>query len=177
MDMMQPPKKNNSVNVKRIALLGMLFALAIVLSIIEGFIPVPVPVPGVRLGLANIVIMFALFQLNKRDALGIAVLKAGFVAATRGAVAGALSLTGGLFAFFAMVLVLVLLKEKTTYLFISIVGAVFHNIGQIFMASLILDTFLWPYLPVLLLSGIVTGFATSVLLKLTSPVFQKLHIK
>ncbi|HMM33085.1 MAG TPA: Gx transporter family protein, partial [Clostridia bacterium] len=107
MNITSSPKKNKSVNVKRIALLGMLFALAIVLSIIEGFIPVPVPVPGVRLGLANIVIMFALFQLSKRDALGLVVLKAGFVAATRGAVAGALSLTGGLFAFFAMVLVLV----------------------------------------------------------------------
>lgn len=170
-------KNRKTVDAKRIALLGVLFALAIVLSIIEGFIPIPIPVPGVRLGLANIVVMFALFQLNKRDALGLTILKAGFVAVTRGAVAGALSFSGGLFALGIMALLLVALKEKTTYLLISIAGAVFHNIGQILAASVILEIFLWPYLPVLLLSGIVTGFATSVLLKLTSPVFLRLHVK
>ncbi|MCE5236321.1 MAG: Gx transporter family protein [Clostridiaceae bacterium] len=162
--------------VKRIALMGVLFALAIVLSIVEGFIPVPVPVPGVRLGLANIVIMFALLQLRKRDALALVVLKAAFVAATRGAIAGALSLSGGFLAFCAMALVLRLKKERVTYLLISVMGAIFHNVGQILTASLILDTLLWPYFPVLLLSGIATGFATSVLLKLASPAFQKSHL-
>lgn len=169
-------KPAKTAYVKRIALMGMLFALCIVLSVIEGYIPVPVPVPGVRLGLANIVVMFALIMLRKRDALGLVVLKALFVAATRGAVAGALSLSGGFLAFCAMALVLGLRKEKATYLLIGISGAVFHNLGQILAASAILDTFLWPYLPVLLLSGIATGFATSVLLKLTSPVFPRLHL-
>jgi heptaprenyl diphosphate synthase len=170
-------KKRDTAYVKRLALMGVLFALAVVLSIIEGFIPVPVPVPGVRLGLANIVVMFALLQLRKRDALALVVLKALFAAATRGAVAGALSLSGGFLSFCVMALILTFRSEKSTYLLISVTGAVFHNIGQILTASLILDTFLWPYFPVLLLSGIVTGFATSVLLKLTSPAFQRLHLK
>ncbi len=170
-------KTPKAAGAKRIALLGMLFALAMVLSVVEGFIPVPAPVPGVRLGLANIVVMFALLQLGWRDALGLTLLKAGFVAITRGAVAGALSLAGGAFAFCVMALVLALARDKTTYLLLSVSGAVFHNVGQLLMASLILGTFLWPYFPILLLSGIVTGFATSVLLKLTAPAFGRLHLK
>ncbi len=161
---------------KRVALLGVLFALALVLSLIEGMIPVPVPIPGVRLGLANIVVMFALLRLKKRDALLLTVLKAGFALATRGVTAGLMSLAGGTLAFFVMLAVMLLLKEKNTYLLFGVAGAVFHNIGQIWMASLLLDTLLWPYLPVLLLSGIVTGFVTSVLLKLTSPAFSRLHL-
>lgn len=161
----------------RTALLGVLFALSIVLSLIEGMFPLPVPVPGIRLGLANIVVMFALFQLRRRDALLLTLLKAGFAAATRGAVAGAMSLAGGLCAFCAMLLLLLLFKEENTYLIISIAGAVCHNIGQILAASLLLDTLLWPYLPLLLLAGIATGIVTSVLLKLTMPAFLRLHIK
>ena len=121
--------------------------------------------------------MFALLNLKKRDALFIAILKAVFVLITRGTVAGLLSLTGGLLALGVMTLILLLSKEKATYLLISISGAVFHNLGQIAAASVILRTFLWPYLPVLLFSGIVTGFATSILLKLTAPVFLRLRLK
>jgi heptaprenyl diphosphate synthase len=161
---------------KRIALLGLLFALAMVLSLVESMIPIPGP-PGIRLGLSNIVVMFALLNLKKRDALSIAVLKALFVMLTRGTVAGALSLSGGLLALGVMTLLLVLSKEKATYLLISVSGAVFHNIGQITAASVIMRTFFWPYLPVLVFSGIVTGIATSILLKLTSPVFLRLRPK
>lgn len=160
---------------KRITLLGLLFALAIVLSIIEGLFPMPVPVPGIRLGLANIVVMFALFCLKRSDALILVILKAVFVAATRGAIAGFLSLSGGLLALGIMVLLLILMKDKSTYLLISISGAVFHNLGQIAAASLILKTALLYYLPVLIISGLITGFATSILLKITSPVFLRLH--
>jgi heptaprenyl diphosphate synthase len=161
----------------RVAMLGLLFALALVLSIIEGLFPLPVPVPGIRLGLANIVVMYALFYLRKRDALTLVVLKAVFAAATRGTVAGALSLSGGIAALAIMILLLLLLKDKSTYLPVSASGAVFFNIGQIAAASVILETALWIYLPVLIVSGIVTGFATSILLKLTSPVLSRLRLK
>jgi heptaprenyl diphosphate synthase len=170
-------RKRKFVDVGRVALLGLLFALALVLSVLESFFPLPVPAPGIRLGLANIVVMFALFHLKKRDALALVVLKAVFVAATRGTVAGLLSLSGGLLALGIMTLLLLLMKDKSTYLLISIAGAVFHNLGQITAASIILETALWIYLPVLILAGIVTGFATSILLKMTSPVFLRLRLK
>lgn len=177
MDRHSSKNSKKPVDVKRIALLGLLFALAIVLSIVESIMPIPAPVPGIRLGLSNIVIMFALLNLKKRDALALAILKAAFAAATRGTVAGLLSLSGGLFALGIMTLLLILMKDKSTYLLISIAGAVFHNIGQIAAASIILKTALWVYLPVLLISGIITGFATSILLKLTSPAFLRLRLK
>jgi heptaprenyl diphosphate synthase len=169
-------EKRTTGQTSRITLLGLLFALAMVLSVLEGLFPVPVPIPGVRLGLANIVVMFALLYLKKADALTLVVLKSIFVASTRGLVAGMLSLTGGLFALGIMVLILLLRKDKSTLLLISVAGAVFHNLGQITAASFIMETVLWVYLPVLLLSGIVTGFATSMMLKMTSPVFLKLHL-
>lgn len=176
--MKQNKNTQNSISAKtrRIALLGMLFALAIVLSILENFLPVPTAIPGIRLGLSNIVVMFALFNLQKRDALAIAVLKSVFVLITRGTIAGILSLCGGLLSLGIMILLLFLFADKITYLVISIVGAVFHNIGQIAAASIILQTLLWVYLPVLLISGIITGFATSILLKLISPVFLRLRL-
>jgi len=167
--------KRKSVGSRHLTLLGLLFALAIVLSIIESLLPIPIPVPGIRLGLANIVVMFALIFLKRNDALILVILKAVFVAATRGMVAGALSLAGGIFALAIMVLLLLVFKDRCTFLLLSISGAVFHNLGQITAASLILGTTLWIYLPVLILSGLVTGFATSILLKITSPVFLRLH--
>lgn len=170
-------QNEKSVNTRRIALIGMLFALAIVLSIVESLFPIPAPLPGIRLGLSNIVVMFALFNLQKRDAFAIAVLKAVFVLTTRGTVAGILSLSGGLFSLGIMILLLILFKDKITYLMISIFGAVFHNIGQIAAASIILETLLWIYLPILLVSAIITGFATSLLLKAISPVFLRLRLK
>ncbi len=173
----KPDARHITSDAKRIAMLGLLFALAIVLSIVEGLLPIPAPIPGIRLGLSNIVVMFALFYLRRRDALALAFLKAVFAAATRGTVAGLLSLSGGLIALGIMILLLLLRRDKSTYLLISIAGAVFHNIGQIAAASIILETALWIYLPVLILSGIVTGFATSILLKLTSPVFLRLRLR
>jgi heptaprenyl diphosphate synthase len=170
-----PSSKHRTDQTRRITLLGLLFALAMVLSVLESLFPVPVPVPGVRLGLANIVVMFALFYLRRRDALTLVVLKAVFIAATRGVVAGTLSFSGGLCALGVMVLLLTM-NDKTTILLISILGAIFHNLGQIAAASAIMETVLWIYLPTLTLSGIVTGFATSVMLKMTSSAFQGLHL-
>lgn len=169
--------KSKKINIKRIALLGLLFALAVVLSVLENLIPIPIPVPGIRLGLSNIVIMFALFNLNKRDALTLALMKSTFVLTTRGPIAAIMSLSGGLCALTIMILVVLIFKNRSTYLSVSVAGAVFHNIGQITAASVIMQTFLWPYLPLLLISGLVTGIATSILLKLTSSAFKRLHLK
>lgn len=165
----------NPIDVKQIALTGMLFALAVVLSFVESMIPIPGPVPGIKLGLSNIVIMFSLFFLKKRSAFIIAILKSLFVFITRGFVAAVLSLCGGLFSLGIMLLLLLLFKNKISHLLISVSGALFHNIGQISAASVILGTPLWFYLPILIFTGILAGFATSVLLKVSIPVFLKLR--
>jgi heptaprenyl diphosphate synthase len=169
-------RKINTDKIKHIALTAMLFALALVLSLVESVIPIPAPVPGIRLGLSNIVVMFTLFFLKWRSAFAVAALKSLFVFITRGAVAGTLSLSGGILSLLAMVFLLLTSKNRLSWLLISISGAVFHNIGQISAASIILGTPLWFYLPFLLLFGIIAGSVTSVLLKVSIPVFKKLNI-
>lgn len=166
-------------NTKGLVLSGLLFAIAIVLSIAENSLPsIFIAVPGVKLGLSNIAVMYALFFLKKRQAFSIAILKAIFVFITRGLVAGFLSFSGGILSLIIMSMIIIVFKEKVSYLLISIVGAVAHNIGQIFAISVILtQVYIWAYLPVLLITGVLAGIATSTLLKFILPAFKKLGLK
>lgn len=166
-----------SSGARRIALTGLLFALMLVLSVVENSIPLPMPVPGVRLGLANIVVMYSLFFMNRSTAVQLAILKAGFAFLTRGAVAAFLSLCGGLLSVLVMVLLFALWKEKLSVFMASVVGAVFHNVGQLLGASAVYtNLFLWAYLPVLLVAGIAAGAATSTLLRVTLPALKRLDL-
>ncbi|MEG2512318.1 MAG: Gx transporter family protein [Acetivibrio sp.] len=166
-----------SSKTKQMVLTAMLFATAMVLSILEGMLPLPIPVPGVRFGLSNIVVMYALFFLNKREAFSIAILKGVFAALTRGVVAGFLSMAGGIFALLAMSLFMTVWKEKGSYFFYSMIGAVSHNIGQFAAISIIYTNMaLIYYLPVLLVSGMAAGLVTSILLKFILPALQKLNL-
>lgn len=160
---------------KNVALSGLLFALALALSFIESTIaPLLGLMPGIKIGLANVVVMYALFFMGTRQALLLVVLKAFFVFLTRGAVAGFLSLSGGLLSLFIMVL-LQHLPVKPTYFILSVCGAVFHNMGQLIAASLVLSSaFALGYAPVLLISGLVMGAVTSLSLKAVLPALQKL---
>lgn len=164
---------------KFMVLTALLFAVAIVLSIVENTLPpLPIAVPGVKLGLSNIAVMYALFFLGKRQAFAIAVLKALFVFITRGAIAAFLSLSGGILSLTIMILLMILFKEKISYLMISIFGSVFHNIGQFIAITFIYTSmYIWAYLPILLISGVIAGVATSTLLRFTFPAFKKLGLK
>lgn len=168
--------EGNIGKTKQIVLTGLFFAVALVLSIMENMLPpVPMPVPGVKFGLSNIAVMFALFFMAKGQAYTIAVLKALFVVMTRGAIAGLLSLCGGLLSLTVMVLLLLLFKDRISYLAISIAGAIAHNLGQFIAITLIYTGFyMVAYLPVLLISGVVAGFVTATLLRFILPAFKKL---
>ena len=157
-------------------LTGLIFALAIILSFVENALPpVPVPVPGIKLGLSNIAVMVALFFLGKSRAIMIAILKAAFVFMMKGGIAGFLSLSGGLLSLAVMVLLMFLWKDKISYLIVSVLGAVFHNAGQFIAVSFVFtELFLWAYLPVLLLAGVIAGILTSILLKSILPAFKRL---
>jgi heptaprenyl diphosphate synthase len=161
---------------RALTLTALLFALALVLSIVESsFPPLFTAAPGIKLGLSNIVVMYALFFLNKKQAFLIAILKAVFVYVTRGMVAGILSLCGGTLSLLVMILLMILFKEKVSYLVLSIFGALFHNIGQLAAVSFIYTSiYLWVYLPVLMVSGVIAGIATSTLLRFILPAFKRL---
>ena len=171
-----PRAETKSQNqIKRTALIGLLFALAVILSLVESLVPIPAPV-GVRLGLSNIVVMYSLFFLRGRDALIVAILKSFFVMMTRGTIAGLLSLCGGLFSLGIMMLFLFVFRKRVSFLIISVFGALFHNLGQILAGSIILGSALWYYFPVLIFSGLIAGIATSFLLKVSIPALEKLYI-
>ncbi len=163
---------------RNVALTGMLFALAIVLSFIEGLLsPMLGLPPGVKLGLSNIVVMFALFYLGKPQAFFIVILKSGFAMLTRGVIAGILSLSGGLLSCLVLVL-LSLIPFKITLLVFSVTGAIMHNIGQLIALRFVVtgSAYTIYYLPVLLVSGLVMGSITSVSLNAVMPALKKLGI-
>lgn len=171
--------KKNEKNKKRaaaVALAGMLFALACVMSLLENLIMIST-MPGIKLGLANIVVMYALFFIGKKYALLLVLLKAAFNAAVMGVTAGAISLSGGLISLAAIILTMTLTKNKASYLFLSVIGAVFHNMGQLLVAAALLRfSITLYYAPVLIIAGIVVGALTAGVLKIIMPALAKLNI-
>lgn len=144
----------------KVSLMGLLFALAMTFSYLESMIVIPGMPPGIRLGLSNLVTMYCVFFLGKAVGYTMAALKSLFVLLTRGAVAGMLSLCGGLLSVTAILLADFLSKKQLHYLSLSVVGAVFHNIGQLIAARFLVNVFLYYYIPVLILAGLLVGIMT-----------------
>ena len=158
----------------RVARIGMFVALAFVLSYIEAMIPFHVGIQGVKLGLANVVVMVALYCLGEKEAFGISMVRILLTGLTFGSVASMIySLGGGLLSFGVMVLAKKTKKLSNTQ--VSVLGGIFHNVGQIIVAMIVLETkaFLY-YLPVLLISGVVAGVVIGILGSIISGRIRKL---
>lgn len=141
------------------ALCGVLFSLALVLGFFESMLSTALLLPpGVRLGLSNVVVLFALLALGKKSALALLLLKSLFAFLTRGAVAGILSLAGGGLSVLGMVLLLLL---PISLRLLSMLGGILHSVGQLVAASWILGSgAVFYYLPLLLLTGAAAGLLT-----------------
>lgn len=164
----------NFSKAKYLSYMAMLLTLIVVLSIFESMLP-PFPFlpPGVKIGLANIVTMYTLFYLGKKEAFFLNIAKGLFVLITRGFTAGVLSLCGGMLSIFIIILLSLIFKEKISYLVLSIMGAIFHNLGQLIAVSILLNNkYTLYYLPILLISGIIMGSVTGILLKTLLPVLS-----
>lgn len=151
---MRRRKKNkNTGRTKKIALGGILTALAMIFSYIESLIPIP----GVKLGIANIAIISVLYLLGSGQALLVNLLRITLTAVLFGNFNSFLfSMAGGMLS----LLVMVILKKSGHFSIVgvSVAGGVFHNVGQITAAVFLMDTTaIYYYLPVLLIFGIVTG--------------------
>ena len=142
---------------RKLTTLGLSVALALILSYVESLLPPLVAVPGVKVGLCNIVILFLLYRFGWKEAAAVsgirlvltAALFTGFAAFFYGLSGAVLSLLGA-----------ALLKRSDRFspLGVSAAGGVLHNLGQIALAALILDSgYIFAYLPVLLLSGTLAG--------------------
>ena len=148
--------------IKKIPLLGLMLAIILVLTTLEATLTPLLPL-HTKPGLANVVVMFCLFSLGRREAVLLNVLKSLFVLITRGPMAGLLSLCGGLLS---IAVIIALSSKKQSYSFISVSGAVTHNLGQVTIAAIIMSTpLIFYYLPTLIISGLLTGLLTATLLK------------
>ena len=149
------PDKKGGRNVARI---GVLLSLALVFGIVESFLP-DIIVPGVRLGLANVVILFVLYVYGFKVGLGVALGKALLVSLLRGSflsMGGLMALMGTLLSFFGMALLRALWK-RCSPVGVSIFGSLLHIIGQILVGVLYVGTPIVGYLVYLLPIGFVTG--------------------
>ena len=157
------------MNMKRkTALYGLMIALAFIFSYIESLLPV-VGIPGVKLGLANLVVLVTLVLLRPRDALAISCLRILLVGFTFGSPASMIySLAGGLVSLGVMALCR--RTGKFSVLGVSIAGGVSHNLAQLAVAAAVLRTpqIVW-YLPILLLSGLLTGALIGIVTRLCLP--------
>ena len=147
----------------KIAYRGVFLALALVCSYVESLIPISFGIPGVKLGLTNIVVILMLYTIGAKDAILISVLRiilAGFMFGNAFSII--YSLAGGILSF----VVMLLLKNtgKLKILSISTAGGISHNVGQLIVAALVVENYnILFYVPVLIIAGIITGFLIGLL--------------
>lgn len=141
----------------KVAYFGVFTTLALIFSYVETLIPIQFGIPGVKLGLANLIIVIALYRMKLSEAYLLSIVRvllAGFIFGNYFSII--YSLAGGLLS----LTVMALLRKKGGFsvIGVSIAGGVFHNIGQLIVASVIVETFsVMYYVPVLLIAGLVTG--------------------
>lgn len=142
---------------KKIAKMGIFVALAMIFTYVELLIPINIGVSGIKLGLANLVVVTGLYLFKPNEVLLISIVRILLMGILFGNAASLIySLSGGILSF------IIMLVLKKTNLFsiiaISISGGVFHNIGQIGVAVVVLhNAAILSYLPVLMIAGIITG--------------------
>ena len=150
---------------KKIPYYGLFAALAILMGYVEMLIPIPVPIPGVKLGLANVIIIIMMYFMDTKSAFFVSLIRVILSGLLFAGFAGLLySLAGALLSFAVMAL----LKKtgKFSIVGVSIAGGIFHNVGQIVVAALAVENVRMAYyLPFLLVSGVVTGIFIGIVAK------------
>lgn len=160
---------------KRIALFGIMVALAFTFSYLESLIPFNFGIPGVKLGLANLVVVVALYVMKPGEAFSIAIIRIFLAGLTFGNVYSlAYSLCGGILSFIVMWLVK---RTKLSVIGVSMMGGICHNIGQITVAAIVMETVrIVYYLPVLIGAGLLTGLLLGVISNLIINRLKKIKL-
>lgn len=150
------------LSAKKIVYISMLVSQALVLNIIESFIPVPIPVPGIKIGLANIVTLVTILMFGFKESLIVVVLRTLLAQLLVGNITAFLfSVSGGILSACIMYIVYKRYSRYFSLVGVSVFGSVAHNVGQLFVASIVINNFLiFSYLPVLVMAGIIMGIFT-----------------
>lgn len=149
------------INVRKLTALALLTTIALTIFVIENAIPALVPIPGVKLGLANIVTLFILRRMKFRDAAAVLLVRIVLATIIAGqAVSFLYSICGGVLCLLVMGLINKLLQGHGIFI-TSVFGAIAHNFGQILAAYIVLQmSGILAYIPILMISAIVTGLFT-----------------
>ena len=154
---------NIKPKIKYMSMYAMFVALAMILSYIESLIPIPFAVPGMKIGLANLVVIVALYVMDEKAAISISLIRVILVSFTFANLSAMIfSLAGALCSIICMLL----LKRTGNYSVsgVSIVGAVSHNVGQLMVAMAVVNTVqVISYLPILIIFGVTSGFLMGML--------------
>ena len=147
-------RKNNSA--KKVAIVSVLITVAFVLSWVEMILSITTPIPGIKIGLANLAILFTMYYCSSKDAFFFFFCRLVLNAILFGNVNSLIySVAGGILSFTVMLICKRLFPKHIVY--VSIAGGVFHNIGQLLAASVVMNTFLSWYMPYLIIGGILAG--------------------
>ena len=143
--------------IRQITTMGMLVALAMVLGFVETLIPINLGIPGMKLGLANIVVVIALFLFDIKTAVVVSILRIILIAMTFGNMSMMFySIAGASLSLMSMIAISKI--KSFSLISVSIVGGIMHNVGQIICAAFVVRTNgVFTYLPVLMIAGLVSG--------------------
>lgn len=160
---------------RKLTVLGLLSALSLILFVIELRLPALIPIPGVKPGLSNIVVLVALFAYDRRSAASVLFVKTVLGAVFAGSMLRFLYSCAGSLCCFALAAALRgAVKDKHAW-FLSALSACAHNFGQLLVARLMMGTpQVWWYAPVLVLSGVVTGLFTGFCAAFALPLLRKI---
>ena len=161
---------------KNVAMLGLTIALAMIMSYIEALVPLSFAVPGIKMGLANIVIIFVLYKIGTKEAILVSIIRVILVSLLfSNVMAMAYSIAGAVLS----LLVMWILKktDKFSVVGVSVAGGIMHNVGQILTAMILLETQqIIVYLPVLLITGTATGIVIGIVAGLVINRFKNIRI-
>jgi uncharacterized membrane protein len=151
---------NNMKRLNKVIFVSLLAAIGLALSVIESSIPIPIAIPGARLGLSNMVILVSLVIFGFKEAFSISMLKSILLMLVTGSVSSFFySITGAILSSIIMFLAYKYMSDIFSLIGISILGAAAHNVAQVGVASLILNNIrVFSYLPLLLLLSLFTGY-------------------
>lgn len=165
-------------DLKKVTNIALLTAMALAISLIEHMIPIPVPIPGAKLGFSNMIILLTLYFYGMKSALLVGVLKSFLLMLITGSVTAFFySFAGAVLASLGMGLSLKLLNRFSSFVGISEIGAFFHNLGQILVAAIFMGNIkMLIYFPALVMMGVFTSFFVGLSVNYVASHMEKLNI-
>lgn len=165
-------------DIRNVTNIALLTAMALAISLLEHMIPLPVPIPGAKLGFSNMIILITLYMYGFKSALIVGVLKSFLLMLITGSVSAFFySIAGAILSAIAMAISLKYLSKITSFIGISEIGAFFHNLGQILVAMVFMGNVkMIIYFPALVIMGVFTSFFVGLSVNYVTSHMKKLNL-